>query len=75
MKCPECGKPMTERKSKRGKIFYSCSAYPDCKFMSWYPATGDRCKVCNEPLVVKNKNIVCSNVECSSNKKEENNGK
>ncbi len=69
-KCPECGKPMTERKSKRGKIYYSCSSYPDCKFMSWYPTTGERCPECKEPMVVRNEKVICSNVECKTNKKE-----
>jgi len=31
-KCPECGKPIVERFSKRGK-FFGCSGYPDCKFI------------------------------------------
>lgn len=67
--CPECGKPMTERKSKRGKVYYSCSNYPDCKYMSWYPTTGEKCPVCNEPIVIKNEKHVCSNAECETNKK------
>ena len=68
--CPECGKPMVERRSKKGKLYYSCSAYPDCKFMSWYPTTGEKCPVCNEPMIIKNKKTVCSNAECTTNKKE-----
>jgi ribosomal protein L37AE/L43A len=28
--CPECGKPMRQRKSAKGE-FWGCSAYPDCK--------------------------------------------
>jgi len=69
-KCPECGKPMTERKSKRGKVYYSCSSYPDCKYMSWYPTTGEKCKICNEPMIVRNNITICSNNECATNKKE-----
>lgn len=60
-KCPDCGKDMIERKSKRGKIFFSCSGYPDCKFMSWYPTTGEKCESCGAPIVIKNKQKVCSN--------------
>jgi DNA topoisomerase-1 len=29
--CPECGKPMVERQSRRG-VFYGCSGYPKCKY-------------------------------------------
>lgn len=63
-KCPECGSDMVERKSKRGKIFYSCSKYPDCKFMSWDITTGEKCPKCNSPIVMKGKKIKCSNNEC-----------
>jgi four helix bundle suffix protein len=28
--CPECGKPMRKRQSKKGE-FWGCSAYPDCR--------------------------------------------
>ena len=63
-RCPECGSDMTERRSKKGKIFYSCSRYPDCKFMSWDIPTGDKCPKCSSPLVIKGKKIKCSNNEC-----------
>lgn len=62
--CPECGSAMVERKSKKGKIFYSCERYPDCKFMSWDIPTGKKCPKCSSPLVEKGKQIKCSNHEC-----------
>ena len=35
--CPEpgCDGQIVERQSKRGKIFYGCNRYPDCKFATW----------------------------------------
>ncbi|MBI4240044.1 type I DNA topoisomerase [Candidatus Uhrbacteria bacterium] len=34
--CPECGSgTVIQKRSKRKKIFYSCSRYPDCTFVSW----------------------------------------
>jgi len=34
--CPECGKgDVIERKTKRGKIFWGCSNWPNCKWASW----------------------------------------
>ena len=48
--CPECGKPVIEQKSKKGKIFYGCTGYPDCKFMSWDLPLGDKCPNCNSHL-------------------------
>ena len=66
--CPECGKTVVQRKSKKGKIFYSCSGYPDCKFMSWDVPTGEKCPECNSHLVIKGKKIVCSNADCKFTK-------
>lgn len=66
--CPKCGKPMLEKKSKRGKIYYACTDFKDCKFMSWDEPTGKLCPICGEHLVKKiTKNITtvkCSNKEC-----------
>jgi len=31
--CPECKEgELTEKKSRYGKMFYSCNRYPQCKF-------------------------------------------
>ena len=29
--CPECGNPMVVRRSRFGKLFYGCSAFPKCR--------------------------------------------
>jgi DNA topoisomerase-1 len=64
-KCPLCGKDVVPRKSKRGKIFYSCTGYPDCKFMSWDIPTEKRCSKCGGVIckkVLKDKTIYkCEN--------------
>lgn len=31
--CPECKKPLLERKSRRGQTFIGCSGYPKCKYI------------------------------------------
>ncbi len=34
--CPECGKgDVIERKTRRGKTFWGCNRYPDCKYATW----------------------------------------
>ena len=33
--CPSCGRECIKRRSKKGRIFYSCSGYPDCSYMTW----------------------------------------
>ncbi|NMC35822.1 type I DNA topoisomerase [Candidatus Beckwithbacteria bacterium] len=36
MKCPDCGKgDIIVRRTKKGRQFYGCSAYPKCKWASW----------------------------------------
>ena len=62
--CPECGKPTKKMTSKKGKIFYGCSGYPDCKFMSWDMPTGKKCPECGAYLVSVNGKIKCSSKSC-----------
>lgn len=33
--CPECGGECVKRRSRKGRIFYSCSRYPECGYISW----------------------------------------
>ncbi len=33
--CPDSGDPIVVRRTKRGRPFFGCSAYPKCKWMSW----------------------------------------
>lgn len=63
-KCPDCGSNVVELTSKKGKIFYSCEKYPECKFMSWDIPTGEKCPKCQAYLVKKGKIIKCSNYDC-----------
>ncbi len=72
-KCPDCGAAMTVRKSKRGKTYYSCLGYPDCKFMSWDIPTGEKCPECQQALVQTTRGSVkCSNKDCNYKVKSEN---
>ena len=59
-KCPDCGKDVVARKTKKGKVFYSCMGYPDCHFMSWDIPTGEKCISCGSPVVIKNNHHKCS---------------
>jgi DNA topoisomerase-1 len=33
--CPDCGSECVKRRSKKGRIFFSCSNYPECNYMTW----------------------------------------
>lgn len=35
VKCPECGKDIVVRKTKKGRRYYGCEGYPECEYMSW----------------------------------------
>lgn len=73
MKCPKCGEgDVIVRKTKRGKIFYGCSSYPKCDFVSWNKPTGELCPQCNSPLAETDKKskykTACTNKECKYKK-------
>ena len=67
-KCPKCGKNVLEKRSKKGKIFYSCEDYENCKFISWDIPLEESCPKCDCYLLKKEtaKNIIkrCSNESC-----------
>ena len=66
IKCPKCKKgEITEKRTKKGKIFYGCNRYPKCDFAVWDKPTGEMCPKCGWPLI-KNKRgqIKCSNPNC-----------
>lgn len=52
-KCPKCGGKIIQRKSKRGRVFYGCSEYPNCDFVSWDPPSKETCPVCGKTLLQK----------------------
>ncbi len=52
--CPDCKEgELTEKKSRYGKMFYSCNRYPQCKFALWDPPVEKPCPKCGFPLLVK----------------------
>ena len=70
--CPKCSKgTLLKKKSRRGKIFYSCSTYPTCDYAVWNQPLAEPCPQCNWPIltlkVTKRKGAekVCPQKECS----------
>lgn len=51
--CPKCGGSVVVRKTKKGRLFYGCSNYPNCNFVSWYEPTNEKCPQCGEILFRK----------------------
>ena len=57
--CPECKQgEITEKKSKKGRVFYSCNRYPDCKFALWDKPVKTPCPRCGSLMTLKGKNGV-----------------
>lgn len=75
VKCPKCLKgELVERKTKKGRIFYSCSEYPKCDFALWDKPINKKCPKCGSLLVeIKNQQTKCSNKECDYSEKDKNN--
>jgi DNA topoisomerase-1 len=52
IECPECHKgSLLKRKSRYGKIFYSCARYPDCKYAIWNEPLKEECPQCHWPIL------------------------
>ncbi len=67
--CPKCQKgKLTEKRTKKGKIFYGCDRYPDCDFALWDKPTGEKCPQCGSLLTEKGKRVKCSNKDCQFKK-------
>ncbi|HKY63294.1 MAG TPA: type I DNA topoisomerase [bacterium] len=72
--CPDCGKPLSERKTKRGKSFFGCTGYPNCKFALWDRPLPEACPQCASPYLLQKytkkegNRVVCPNKECGYQK-------
>lgn len=69
--CPECKTgSLIERKSRYGKLFYSCNTYPTCKYATWNPPLNEPCPKCGWPILTlkttKRRGVekVCPQKEC-----------
>ncbi|MBL3598563.1 MAG: type I DNA topoisomerase [gamma proteobacterium endosymbiont of Lamellibrachia anaximandri] len=70
--CPKCHKgTLLKRKSRRGKIFYSCSTYPGCDYAIWNQPVEEPCPKCGWPVLTikttkrNGTEKVCPQKECS----------
>ncbi|MPZ13739.1 MAG: type I DNA topoisomerase [Chloroflexi bacterium] len=49
--CPTCGAELVERRTKKRRIFYGCSRYPECDWTSWSRPLQPPCPSCGGLLV------------------------
>ena len=80
VKCPkdaDKGGEVVERKSKRGKIFFGCSNYPDCDFVLWNRPVDETCPKCGASFLLEKttkkhgRQILCNNDDCDYARSEE----
>lgn len=71
VECPICHKgTLLKRKSRRGKIFYSCSTYPTCGYAIWDEPIKEACPSCKWPILTvkitkrSGRQKVCPQKEC-----------
>ena len=69
-KCPraDCDGFVIERRTKSKRVFYGCSKYPECDFMTWDKPLEASCPQCESIMVAKKIDgesfLVCYNDEC-----------
>jgi DNA topoisomerase-1 len=53
--CPRdhCDGQIVQRQSRKGKIFYSCSNYPNCDYALWDKPVNKPCPQCDYPFLVE----------------------
>ena len=71
VECPQCHQgSLLKRKSRRGKIFYSCNRYPDCEYAIWNAPLAEPCPTCCWPITSikttkrKGTERVCPQADC-----------
>ena len=62
--CPECGKDIVLKKTKKGRRYYGCIDNPECGFMVWQKPSDEKCEQCGAIMLEKGNKLVCSNEKC-----------
>lgn len=69
--CPKCGGDVIVKQTKTKRVFYGCSNYPACDFVSWNEPTNEKCPQCGEILFKKKgkkPTLFCTNKDCGYTK-------
>ena len=58
IQCPEdgCEGQIVEKRSRKGKVFFGCSTYPECKYASWDRPIDRKCTHCDAALLYEKGN-------------------
>lgn len=62
--CPQCGKEIVLKKTKKGRKYYGCENNPECDFMSWARPVSKKCPRCGGYMVEKGSKVACADAQC-----------
>lgn len=69
--CPKCHEAtILKRKSRKGKLFYSCASYPKCDYALWNEPVDKQCPRCAWPILTRKETkraglqIICPHQGC-----------
>ncbi|TKB83903.1 MAG: type I DNA topoisomerase [Nitrospira sp.] len=71
VKCPQpgCGGDLVQKRTKKGRNFYSCSRYPQCEYALWDRPINKPCPKCQAPFLIEKvskqagRSVQCRNEE------------
>lgn len=77
--CPRegCGGELVERVTRKGRRFYGCNRYPECKTVFWDKPVLGPCPTCGSPVLLEKQSRrggtkrVCINPSCGHEEKEQ----
>jgi DNA topoisomerase-1 len=57
------------RRTRKGRTFYGCSSYPECRFALWDEPVARQCPQCGFPVMTRRRTrngdeMVCASKEC-----------
>ena len=70
VRCPEDNGDIVERRTKKGRSFWSCSNYPKCTFATWNKPVPKKCPSCGADFLFEKRDrtgkitIFCRKKEC-----------
>ena len=71
MKCPKCKKgDVVNKRTRKGKIFYGCTGYPDCDFATWEEPVPEKCPTCKGLMTISKRKKIPVCKECGFEDKE-----
>lgn len=62
--CPNCGKDVVIKMSRKGRRYYECIDSANCDFVSWAKPSAEKCPECGSYMIEKGCKLICSSDTC-----------